>query len=176
MLGVTAAAGIAAADGVNLLNPGVARVYDDEARDFGIKPMDRLQAAEKVHSPTPLSIPGGKVITTGEVAKLERGSAWIFDVFSGIAPYYPPLPDAYVWPYAATPGTFDDTVQSNVADMLGKMTKGDKGFPIIFYCAGPHCWQGYNAALRAIHAGYRNVYWYRGGAEAWRIYAPSSGE
>jgi rhodanese-related sulfurtransferase len=26
----------------------------------------------------------------------------------------------------------------------------------------------YNAALRAINLGYRNVLWYRGGVEAWK--------
>jgi PQQ-dependent catabolism-associated CXXCW motif protein len=165
---------VQAADYIDLLNPGAAKVYDDEASDFGVKPIDRLQTAARIDSPTPLSIPGGKIITTGEVANLESGSAWIFDVFSGIAPYFPPVPDAYLWNYAATPGTFDDQAQANVGDMLGKMTKGDKGFPIIFYCAGPHCWLGYNAALRAIHAGYKNVYWYRGGAEAWRKYLAAS--
>jgi hypothetical protein len=31
-----------------------------------------------------------------------------------------------------------------------------------------HCWMSYNAALRAIHLGFRQVYWYRGGIEAWQ--------
>ncbi len=30
------------------------------------------------------------------------------------------------------------------------------------------CWVSYNAALRAINAGYTNVLWYRGGIEAWK--------
>ena len=28
---------------------------------------------------------------------------------------------------------------------------------------------GYNLALRIHHAGYTNVYWYRGGREAWEV-------
>ena len=28
---------------------------------------------------------------------------------------------------------------------------------------------GYNLALRIRHAGYTNVYWYRGGREAWEV-------
>src|SRR5262249_14167344 len=33
----------------------------------------------------------------------------------------------------------------------------------------PECWMSYNGALRAIHAGYTNVLWYRGGIEAWKM-------
>jgi hypothetical protein len=29
--------------------------------------------------------------------------------------------------------------------------------------------EGYNLALRIRHAGYTNVYWYRGGREAWEV-------
>ena len=40
--------------------------------------------------------------------------------------------------------------------------------PIAFFCQGSHCWESYNASLRAIHMGYTHVYWYRGGLSAWQ--------
>ncbi|WP_413872328.1 rhodanese-like domain-containing protein [Albidovulum sp.] len=40
---------------------------------------------------------------------------------------------------------------------------------LVFYCSDPGCWLGYNAALGAVAAGYTNVYWYRGGLQAWQM-------
>lgn len=40
--------------------------------------------------------------------------------------------------------------------------------PLVFHCQSTQCWMSYNAALRAIHMGYTQVYWYRGGVEAWQ--------
>jgi hypothetical protein len=34
--------------------------------------------------------------------------------------------------------------------------------PLVFFCACVECWESYNAALRALRLGYREVYWYRG--------------
>jgi PQQ-dependent catabolism-associated CXXCW motif protein len=48
------------------------------------------------------------------------------------------------------------------------MTNNNKEVPLIFYCQSNQCWMSYNAALRAIHMGYTNVLWYRGGLEAWK--------
>ncbi|MCB1568159.1 MAG: hypothetical protein KDI69_04995, partial [Xanthomonadales bacterium] len=69
---------------------------------------------------------------------------------------------------AAEPGSFNDQVQRNFGQFLQQTTQGNTGRPMVFYCQGPHCWMSYNAALRAIHLGYRQVYWYRGGVEAWQ--------
>jgi rhodanese-related sulfurtransferase len=44
----------------------------------------------------------------------------------------------------------------------------DRNMPLVIFCDSTVCWQSYNAALRAASAGYVNVYWYRGGVEAWR--------
>ena len=40
--------------------------------------------------------------------------------------------------------------------------------PMVFFCQGAHCWESYNASLRAIDLGYTNVYWYRGGLSSWQ--------
>src|SRR5262249_16667725 len=40
--------------------------------------------------------------------------------------------------------------------------------PLVFFCHSSKCWLSYNAALRAIGAGYTNVLWYRGGIAAWK--------
>ena len=50
---------------------------------------------------------------------------------------------------------------------LERLTAGDKGRPLIFYCLSSMCWHSYNASLRAMEEGYTQVMWYRGGLEAW---------
>jgi len=52
--------------------------------------------------------------------------------------------------------------------MLERLTQGRKDVVLVFYCLSPECCMSYNGALRAIHAGYTNVLWYRGGIEAWK--------
>src|SRR5438128_2327276 len=39
----------------------------------------------------------------------------------------------------------------------------DKGKPIVFYCNAGECWKSYKATTVAVRAGYREVYWFRGG-------------
>ena len=43
-----------------------------------------------------------------------------------------------------------------------------KSDPVIFYCNGPSCRRSDNAVVIAVDCGYTNVYWFRGGIEAWK--------
>jgi len=40
--------------------------------------------------------------------------------------------------------------------------------PVVFYCNGPRCRRSDNAVAIAASCGYTNIYWFRGGIEAWR--------
>lgn len=44
----------------------------------------------------------------------------------------------------------------------------DKNAALIFYCNGAECWKGYKAAIVAIKAGYKTVYWFRLGIPDWK--------
>ncbi|UCB54448.1 MAG: rhodanese-like domain-containing protein [Thiotrichales bacterium] len=44
----------------------------------------------------------------------------------------------------------------------------DKSDPVVFYCNGPKCRRSDNAVVIAKNCGYSNIYWYRGGIEAWK--------
>jgi rhodanese-related sulfurtransferase len=44
----------------------------------------------------------------------------------------------------------------------------EKTGTVIFYCNGPRCRRSDNAVMIAAECGYRNLYWFRGGMEAWR--------
>lgn len=140
--------------------------YADEDRDWGIAPTNRLRQ-QPYHGPTPLQIPGAQVVQTRELQAMLAGpgSPILIDVLSEQG--HATLPGA-VWLSGAGRGAnFLDPVQSALTQLLGQITAGDKVRTIVFFCAGPQCWLSYNAALRAVAAGYGKVYWYRGGIEAW---------
>ena len=140
--------------------------YADEGRDWGIAPTQRLRL-QPYHSPTPLTIPGAQVVTTRELQAMLASArvTILIDVLSEEG--HVTLAGA-VWVSGAGRGTnFVDPVQSVLTPLLAKLTGGDKARPLVFFCANSQCWLSYNAALRAVAAGYDKVYWYRGGVEAW---------
>jgi len=138
-----------------------------ETDDFGVAPTNRLRPTEQLHGPTPTSIPGGKVITTRQLMQARpggQGNLMLLHAFP--SPLH--LPDAIPVVPAGRGGSFDDAVQREFGRYLQQATGGDTSRMLVFYCQGVQCWASYNASLRAIHLGYRNVHWYRGGLDAWQ--------
>ena len=143
-----------------------------ERQDMGVPPQSTLKN-DNLGGPTPASIPGGRVITTPEVLQLlnnPRGNVVVLDVLGG----QQRLPNAVNAVQASSGGSFQDRTQAQFESQLGQLTNGRKDAPMILYCSSINCWMSYNAALRAIHAGYTNVFWYRGGLEAWNTMAQMS--
>ncbi len=64
-------------------------------------------------------------------------------------------------------GLLSPSESQRLARRLEQLVDGDPTRPIVVYCLA-HCWTSWNAARRAIGWGYRNVYWFRDGVEAWR--------
>ena len=141
--------------------------YANESHDWGIAPTSRLRPPPH-HGPTPLQIPGAQVVQTRQLQVMLAGAEkpLLVDVLSEQG--HVTLAGA-VWLSGAGLGTnFMDPVQLLLTQLLGQLTRGDKTRPVVFFCASVRCWLSYNAALRAVAAGYRRVYWYRGGIEAWQ--------
>jgi PQQ-dependent catabolism-associated CXXCW motif protein len=136
-----------------------------ERQDMRVAPSAELHGGA-MHGPTPNQIPGGQVITTkGLLPLLQQGMAVVvIDALGGPQT----LPNALAAAWTAQPGSFDDPTQQQMGQMLRQVTRGNVATPLVFYCGGPQCWMSYNAALRAIKLGYKNVLWYRGGLEAWQ--------
>ncbi|MEY8838101.1 rhodanese-like domain-containing protein, partial [Cribrihabitans sp. XS_ASV171] len=137
-----------------------------ERQDFGVPPTQELHSGQ-MHGRTPASIPGGQVLTTKglvELVQSQQTPYLLFDVLgSGET-----LPGAIPAVQAAQAGSFQDQTQQMFGQFLQQATRGNQEVPLIFYCASIECWMSYNAALRAINLGYRNVLWYRGGLAAWK--------
>lgn len=138
-----------------------------EAQDFGIAPTSQLRPGDQLGGPTPTSIPGGRVIATQQLAGAlqgGQGKVLLLHAHGGMQH----LPGAIAVVPAAQGGSFDDEVQRGFGQYLQQATGGDLSRMLVFYCGGPQCWGSYNASLRAIRMGYRNVHWYRGGLQAWQ--------
>jgi len=137
-----------------------------ERQDLGVAPTAQLHTGA-MHGPTPASIPGGQVITTQGVKALMDGKQapfLVLDVLGGPQR----LPGAQSAAPASQAGSFNDGVQQQFGQYLQQATGGNKEVALVLYCQSRECWMSYNAALRAINLGYRNVLWYRGGIEAWQ--------
>ena len=146
--------------------PDLDQLMQVERQDFGVAATAQLHSGP-MHSPTPSSIPGGQVITTRGLVELVKGQqvrALVFDILGGPEM----IPGAIAAVPAAQAGSFSDKTQQEFAQFLQQMTQGNKEVPLVFYCLSSHCWMSYNASLRAINMGYKNVLWYRGGIEAWK--------
>ena len=137
-----------------------------EQRDFGVPPTGQLRNGS-FHAPTPTAIPGAQVVGTDSVAQAMNDGTRIvlIDVLGG---QYS-LPGALMAPGLAEGGTLQDRVQQQAVQWLSQITGGDREAAVVIYCSDPHCWLSYNATLRVVGAGYTNVYWYRGGLQAWQM-------
>ncbi|MFY2762786.1 rhodanese-like domain-containing protein [Arenimonas sp. MALMAid1274] len=147
-------------------NDQLARLVQMERQDMGVAPTAQLKTGG-MHGPTPTSVPGGRLITTPELVQLLQNpgaQAMVFDVLGGPQQ----LPNAIPVVPASQPGDFQDQTQREFGQYLQQATQGRKDRPMVFYCQSTQCWMSYNAALRAINLGYTQVYWYRGGIEAWQ--------
>jgi PQQ-dependent catabolism-associated CXXCW motif protein len=159
------------ANAPTLTVPAVAPLnYADEMTDFGVFPQPFLQY--NVGTRTPTRIPGGTMITTANLVRMvndavQRHSPLILvDALNDGG--HMTLPNAVWIPTSGSSGDFNDQVQQTLWGRLSKLTNNQRDIPIVFFCQGAVCWESYNAALRAIHLGFRQVYWYRGGIAAWR--------
>ena len=145
--------------------PG-ANGYADENRDWGVAPTSRLRQPP-YHAPTPREIPGAQMVQTRQLQAMLAGpvAPVLIDVLSEQG--HLTLSGALWISGAGRGANFLDPVQSVLVQVLDQVAGGDKSRPLVFFCASAECWLSYNAALRAVAAGYSRVYWYRGGIEAW---------
>ena len=126
---------------------------------------------EPYHGLTPLTAPGAERITTVGLVKMMNGAdkPVLIDV-GGWNAEHDTLPGAY-WFQGAGVVTPKADEMAKISDLLSRLLGsllGDKERPVVFFCTGRDCWLSHNATMRAVASGYKRVYWYRGGVDAWR--------
>jgi rhodanese-related sulfurtransferase len=142
-------------------------VFAEEDRDWGVPPTKVLRTVG-YHSPTPTRIPGGRVISTGELQSLldQNPRPYLIDVLGGGV--HRTIAGAF-WMIGSGAGDMSRDEEERFARAIAAFAGGDRSRPMVFFCVDSECWLSYNAALRAIALGYSNVMWYRGGIASWRI-------
>jgi rhodanese-related sulfurtransferase len=146
-----------------MLSPG--QTFADETKDFGVSPT-KFRKGPPYDVGTPMQAPGVRTVTTVELREMmagapapilidANGSAEMIESANGMGS-----------------GIGEQRVFSKDRDgftkAMERLTGGDRGRMVVFYCRGSSCWHSYNASLYALEAGYSNVVWYRGGIDAWR--------
>lgn len=140
--------------------------FAEELKDYGVSATKYPRSKSSGYdSATPTEIPGAKVVMTKDlIGMLASDSKPIVVAAYGAA--------KTVRGAIVMDGAGEDRLlgldKDKFANALSSLTSGDKSKPIVFYCHGPKCWLSYNATLHAVALGYSNVYWYRGGRDAWK--------
>ena len=144
------------------------RDHLDPDADFGVASGDVLHG-DYLEGKTPTTAPGVTTVSTEQLASmLEAQKPLVIDTM--VASWYRSVPGAFGLDFNEhTDGTFTDAVQKRLEQKLRALTGGDMAKPVVAMGFNVARFDGYNLALRLRHAGYTNVYWYRGGREAWEV-------
>lgn len=116
---------------------------------------------------TPTTLPGAKIINAAETKALIAKGIPVFDVRVDEEYKTAHVPGAVSIPYkegSAKEVGFDPADDQFALNKLPK----DKNAPLVMYCDGTICWKSYKSATLAIQAGWKNIYWFRGGFPEWK--------
>lgn len=116
---------------------------------------------------TPASLTGATVVDAAKAKSLMEGGSAMID--TRVANEYAEahIKGAKNVTYkekSAKAVDFDSTQDSFDLSKL----PADKNTGVIFQCNGPECWKSYKSSSLAIKAGYKKVYWFRGGFPEWK--------
>jgi rhodanese-related sulfurtransferase len=115
---------------------------------------------------TPPSLAGARTVTAEDVTSLIAQGATVFDLRKKASYAEKHIPGAKPARYdekSVKAASFDAT--ADTFD-LGQLPP-DKNAKLIFHGHGADGWKGYKASAAAVRAGYKNVYFFRGGFAEW---------
>jgi adenylate cyclase len=140
------------------------RDHADEDADFGVPPDAVLH--NTIAGLTPTSAPGARTIATADLAAfLKQAQPIVVD--TGSYSWGQSVPGAIGLLNAGVGGSFTDSAQDRLRRKMLELTKSDLSTPIVVVGWNSERFDGRNLTLRLLALGYTQVYWYRGGREAW---------
>ena len=139
------------------------RDHADEDADPGLPADDVLHT--NYEAPTPISAPGARTIRTPALATLlEQRKPLVLDTLPWGGRSL--VPSGCGAPALAA---MSDEYQDRLDQKMQQLTRGDRTAPVVAMGSNAERFQGRNLALRLVALGYTDVYWYRGGREAWEV-------
>jgi adenylate cyclase len=142
------------------------RDHADEDADFGV-PSD-TNLPQNYAGLTPTTAPGATTIRNTELKQLlSERKPMVIDPM--LYSWGRSIPGAIGLNNAGQGGSTTDAFQDRLRKKMLALTKGDFAIPIVAVSWNSERFDGRNLALRLVALGYTNVYWYRGGREAWEV-------
>lgn len=137
--------------------------------DLALSPATRadFKSVATMLNTTPTSLPGARIISAAEASQLIAKGVPVYDVRVEEEYETAHVPGAISLPYkesSAKEVGFDPVEDQFALNMLPR----DKNAPFMMYCDGTICWKSYKSATLAVQAGWKNVYWFRGGFPEWK--------
>ena len=116
---------------------------------------------------TPATLDGTTVVTADKAKELHDKGTMVID--SRVANEYADshIKGAVSIPYKEKSAKAVDFDASQDSWDMSKLP-ADKNTPMIIYCNAGECWKSYKASKMAVKAGYKKVYWFRGGMPEWK--------
>lgn len=126
-----------------------------------------LGLADGHRAQTPPSLPGATVVTAEQAQELMKRGAVLVD--ARVAHEYADehIVGAISLPYKEQSAKHVNYNAGKDSFDTSRLPK-DKSAAVIFYCNAGECWKSYKASKAALKAGYRRVYWLRGGIPEWK--------
>ena len=115
---------------------------------------------------SPVKLPGATISSAEQVKRLLDNGVPVVDTRFGNEFAESHIRGAINVPYKERSQKARDFNAAEDSFDLAKLP-ADKGKPIVFYCNGGECWKSYKASTVALRAGYRDVFWFRGGFPEW---------
>jgi rhodanese-related sulfurtransferase len=115
---------------------------------------------------TPTTASGAKTVSAEEVKRLMGQGARVFDLRKKASYVEKHIPGAVYLKFdenSVKAASYDPKAD---AFDLGQLPS-DKNAKVIFHGHGTDGWKGYKASIAAAKAGYKNVYFFRGGFAEW---------
>lgn len=116
---------------------------------------------------TPESISGATVVTADKAQALVHSGVLMVDARVANEYVEEHIKGAVSIPYKEKSAKSVDFDASQDSFDLSRLP-ADKNTAMIFYCNAGECWKSYKATKAALKAGYKNVYWLRGGIPEWK--------
>lgn len=149
----------------------LARWFGSSATSCGLKNVSAHAAApayERVAALgtfTPNALPGVKVVTAAEVRQMIGTGAVVVDTRTDKEFAAKRIGGARHVPYGEK--SLKDVAYDPALDDFKGLAALDASKPTIFHCNGAECWKSYKASKAALAAGFRQVFWFRGGLPEW---------
>jgi rhodanese-related sulfurtransferase/ABC-type phosphate/phosphonate transport system substrate-binding protein len=116
---------------------------------------------------TPRILPGATVVDAKMAEQLMQGGASYVDTRTDAEFKAGHVPGSRLVPYVEKSVKEADFDPKQDQFDLSKLP-ADHNAELIFACNGAECWKSFKAIHAAIKAGYKKVYWFRGGFPEWR--------